>query len=141
MGVSDGNYSLVPTPPPNDELTVYQVLDDLGKLCYVWREIDEASANEQAIINDILSGQFKRLLRVVAFNSDAGWSRDVTEEIAASCSMPPRKGALTERHQHGSSSIGSLRLHSPRLEVRHRLLAARRVATTVTRSECIRVAF
>ena len=83
MGVSDGNYSLVPTPPPNDELTVYQVLDDLGKLGYVWREIDEASANEQAIINDILSGQFKRPLRVVAFNSDEGWSRDVTKEIAA----------------------------------------------------------
>lgn len=75
--------TLVPTPPTNDELTVYQVLDDLGKLGQVWREIDEASANEQAIIDDILSGQYERPLRVVAFNTDEGWSRDVTAEIAA----------------------------------------------------------
>jgi hypothetical protein len=73
--------TLVPTPPSDDELTVYQVLDDLGKLGLVWREIDKASANEQAIIDDILSGHYERPLRVVAFNTDEGWSRDVTNEI------------------------------------------------------------
>lgn len=76
-------FTLIPIPPTNDELTVYQVLDDLGTLLGpVWREIDEASANEQAIIDDILSGQYARPLRVVAFNTDEGWSRDVTREIA-----------------------------------------------------------
>lgn len=74
---------LVPMPPAHNELTVYQVLDDLGKLGHVWREIAEASANEQAIIDDILGGQYVRPLRVVAFNTDDGWSRDVTGEIAA----------------------------------------------------------
>jgi hypothetical protein len=74
---------LVPMPPAHNELTVYQVLDDLGKLGQIWREIAAASANEQAIIDDILSGQYVRPLRVVAFNTDDGWSRDVTGEIAA----------------------------------------------------------
>jgi hypothetical protein len=75
--------TLVPTPLARDELTVYQVLDDLGKLGHIWREIAEARANEQAIIDDILSGQYVRPLRIVAFNTDSGWSRDVTCEIAA----------------------------------------------------------
>ena len=75
--------ALLPTSPTNDQLTVYQVLDDLGKLGHIWREIAEASANEQAVIDDILSGLYVRPLRVVAFNTDDGWSRDVTCEIAA----------------------------------------------------------
>lgn len=75
-------FTLVPTPPIGDELTVYQVLDDLGKLGRVWREIRESGANERAIIDDILSGRYERPLRVVAFNTDEGWSRDVTKEIA-----------------------------------------------------------
>jgi hypothetical protein len=75
--------ALVPMPPARDELTVYQVLDDLGNLGHIWREIAEASANEQAIIDDILSGHYVRPLRIVAFNTDDGWSRDVTCEIAA----------------------------------------------------------
>lgn len=75
--------AFLPTSPANDQLTVYQVLDDLGKLGHIWREIAEVSANEQAVIDDILSGQYVRPLRVVAFNTDDGWSRDVTGEIAA----------------------------------------------------------
>jgi len=74
-------FSLVPTAV--NKLTVYLVLDDLGKLGRVWREIDEARANEQAIVDDILSGQYERPLRVVAFETDEGWSCDVTKEIAA----------------------------------------------------------
>jgi hypothetical protein len=77
------DIALVPMPPAREELTVYQVLDDLGDLGPMWREIAEASANEQAIVDDILSGQYVRPLRVVAFNTDDGWARDVTGEIAA----------------------------------------------------------
>jgi hypothetical protein len=73
--------TLVPTPPANDELTGTKSWT-IGKLGRVWRKIDEARANEQAIIDDILSGQFERPLRLVAFNTDEGWSRDVTSEIA-----------------------------------------------------------
>ena len=74
-------FTLVPTPI--NERTVYLVLDDLGKRGRVWREIEEARANEEAIIDDILSGQYERPLRVVAFEIDDGWSHDVTKEIAA----------------------------------------------------------
>jgi uncharacterized protein YcbX len=77
-------FTLVPTRPTSDELTVYQVLDDLGDPPRtVWREVDHASANEQAIIDDILSGRFERPVRVVAFNTDENWSGDVTNEIVA----------------------------------------------------------
>jgi hypothetical protein len=76
-------FTLVPTPPAHDELTVYQVLDDLGNQGRVWREMSETSVSEQAIIDDVLSGQYVRPLRIVAFNTDEGWSRDVTNEIAA----------------------------------------------------------
>ena len=70
------------TPPVNDQ-AVYLVLDDLGKRGRVWREIDAARANEQAVIDDILSGQYERPLRVEAFEADDGWARDVTKDIAA----------------------------------------------------------
>ena len=84
--------TLVPTPI--NEQTVYLVLDDLGKRGRVWREIDEARANEQAIINNILSGQYERPLRVVAFEIDDGWSCDVTKEVAGKLLDVARQGRL-----------------------------------------------
>ena len=69
--------------PLVDDRAVYLVLDDLGKRGRVWRQIDEARANEQAVVDDILSGQYERPLRVVAFETDDGWVRDVTRDIAA----------------------------------------------------------
>src|SRR5262245_13694921 len=62
--------------------TVYQVLDDLGRYGRVWTEIDDEEANEPTILRWIIEGQFKRPLRVIAFNTGEGWSRDVTREIA-----------------------------------------------------------
>jgi len=70
--------SIVPAEIGN---TVYQVLDDLGNV-RVWHEITENEANEATIIRWIVEGQFKRLVRVVAYNTDEGWSRDVSREIA-----------------------------------------------------------
>src|SRR5262245_54438542 len=62
--------------------TVYQVLDDLGRYGRVWTEIDDEEANEPTILRWIIEGQFKCPLRVIAFNTGEGWSRDVTREIA-----------------------------------------------------------
>lgn len=76
--------------------TVYLVLDDRGKRGRVWREIDEARANEQALIDDILSGQYERPLRVVAFDADEGWACDVTKEIAAKLLDVGMKGRSLE---------------------------------------------
>ena len=37
---------------------------------------------ETAIIQDLLEGQYNSPVRVIAFNTAEGWSRDVSEEIA-----------------------------------------------------------
>jgi hypothetical protein len=72
--------TLVPTP--TNELTVYQVLDDLGEQGHVWREIADSEANEPTIIENIITGQYEHPLRVVAFNTEEGWARDVTQDVA-----------------------------------------------------------
>lgn len=71
------------TPVPSKHETVYLVLDDFGKLGRIWREIDEAEANEAAVIAGILMGEYEHPVRVVAFNTNEAWARDVTDEVAA----------------------------------------------------------
>jgi len=62
--------------------TVYLVLDDFGALGRVYREMDETEADPTHIVRHMVRGEFNRPLRVVAFNVDEGWSRDVSAEIA-----------------------------------------------------------
>ncbi len=47
-----------------------------------WRETDAQSANREALIRDLVEGQYRRPTSIVAFNSSAGWCRDVTLEVA-----------------------------------------------------------
>ena len=61
---------------------LYAVLEDFGKHGAAWREIDEVRADERSIVEGILRGEYERVLRVVAFNADEGWARDVTRDIA-----------------------------------------------------------
>jgi hypothetical protein len=72
------------TPPllPSPDGTTYLVLDDFGKFGQVYRETDPARADRQTVVADLLSGQYERPLRIVAFNTAQGWARDVTAEIA-----------------------------------------------------------
>jgi hypothetical protein len=58
------------------------VLDQVGRYGNVWREMSDSEANETTIVQWIIEGQFNRPIRIVAFNTDGGWSRDVTREIA-----------------------------------------------------------
>jgi hypothetical protein len=74
--------SPTPTLVPNFDCTVHIVLDDFGKAGRVYREIDEEDAGTTAVIDNLLSGQFNNPVRVVAFNTAEGWSRDVSEDIA-----------------------------------------------------------
>jgi len=67
---------------PTNDVTVHVVLCDFGELGPAWIEIAEDSADEDSIIEGILCGEFAHPLRVVAFNTTGGWSRDVSEEIA-----------------------------------------------------------
>jgi hypothetical protein len=72
------------TPPlvPSHDGTVYLVLDDFGPLGRAYRETDPAQADRTTVVADLLSGQYRHPLRVVAFNAAEGWARDVTAEIA-----------------------------------------------------------
>ena len=49
-------------------------------LAYVETATNEA--DRETVIRNFLSGQYSNALRVVAFNTAEGWSRDVSEEIA-----------------------------------------------------------
>jgi hypothetical protein len=71
--------SIVPDDPNRD---VYLVLDDFGSLGRAWRETDEAGTNRVWMIRSLLEGHYENPVRIVAFNTAEGWSRDVTVDIA-----------------------------------------------------------
>jgi hypothetical protein len=73
-----------PSIVPNvDDHTVYLVMDDLGgRLGRVWREADDKAAELEAVILDLLGGQYKSPIRVVAFNTAKHWSQDVSADVA-----------------------------------------------------------
>ena len=73
---------MCPSPsiiPDDTGWDIYLGLDDLGQLGRAWREIDERAADRDALIRDLLDGQYRNAVRIAAFNSVEGWSRDVTE--------------------------------------------------------------
>src|ERR1700722_1528924 len=61
---------------------VYLVLDDFGLIGKAYREIAPGEADEEEIINNLISGQYSRPQRVVAFSLSEGVARDVTTEVA-----------------------------------------------------------
>ncbi|HWX35031.1 MAG TPA: hypothetical protein VNZ53_47385 [Steroidobacteraceae bacterium] len=74
-----GSPSIVPETAERD---VYLVLDDFGDLGRAWPETAEEDTARSIVIRHLMEGQYGSPVRVVAFNTVAGWSRDVTEEIA-----------------------------------------------------------
>jgi hypothetical protein len=71
-----------PTLVPSFDVTVYLVLDDFGRLGRAYIETDEEKADLETIIRGMLGGEYKKPIRVVAFNTAEGWSRDASEEVA-----------------------------------------------------------
>jgi len=71
--------SIVPHGADQD---TYLVLDDLGRIGCAWRETDVESADCETLIRDLVEGQYSKPVRIVAFNTAEGWSRDVTTDIA-----------------------------------------------------------
>ncbi|WP_458179736.1 hypothetical protein [Bradyrhizobium sp. 14AA] len=71
-----------PSIIPNDRLDkdFYIVLEDFRDGA-AFRETDEG-IDHSTLINNLLTGQYDRVLRVVAFNPAEGWSRDASEDIA-----------------------------------------------------------
>jgi hypothetical protein len=73
--------SIVPHAPADRD--VYLVLDDFGgRLGRGWREPDEQDTDRATVIRHLLEGQYDHPVRIVAFNTAEGWSRDVTADIA-----------------------------------------------------------
>jgi hypothetical protein len=68
--------------PNGDDQSVYIVVDDLGRSGRVYRETDVETADLETVILDLLEGQYKNPVRVVAFNTAEGWSQDASEDIA-----------------------------------------------------------
>jgi hypothetical protein len=73
--------TLPPLNPEND-VTVYLVVEDFGHLGQAFRETDISEADFDTMVLNIISGEYRNPLRVVAFNTVEGWSRDVSEDIA-----------------------------------------------------------
>ena len=68
-------------PGESDQL-VYLVAEDFGKIGRAWREADYEATDLETVIEDLLSGQYKNPIRVVAFNTEERWSEDVSEDVA-----------------------------------------------------------
>jgi hypothetical protein len=71
--------SIAPDGPDQD---IYLVLDDFGTLGRAWRETDERGANRVTLVRNLLDGQYENPVRIIAFNTAEGWSRDATVDIA-----------------------------------------------------------
>jgi hypothetical protein len=71
--------SIVPHGADQD---TYLVLDDFGRIGCSWRETNADSADRETLIRHLLTGEYNNPVRIVAFNTAEGWSREVTMEIA-----------------------------------------------------------
>ena len=68
--------------PSGHDQNYYIVVSDYGKLGIAFAETDVAGADLETTINDLMSGQHKNPVRVVAFNTTEQWSVDVSEDVA-----------------------------------------------------------
>jgi hypothetical protein len=76
-----GNWT--PSIVPNvREQNVYMVVDDLGHLGQVWREAGVETTDLESVTNDLLEGQYRYPVRVVAFNVAEGRCRDASKDVA-----------------------------------------------------------
>jgi hypothetical protein len=69
-------------PEPHSDVTVHIVLDDFGNSGRAYRETAEEAADFNAVVDDLIAGEFNNPVRVIAFNISEGWSRDVSDHVA-----------------------------------------------------------
>src|SRR5258707_3283105 len=69
--------------PPAADQDIYLVLDDFGgRIGPSWRETDVEATRLESVVADLLDGQYSNPIRVIAFNTAEGWSRDVSDDVA-----------------------------------------------------------
>jgi hypothetical protein len=71
--------SIVPHAADQD---TYLVLDQFGRVGCCWRETDAEGADRETLIRDLVEGLYSHPVRIVAFNTTEGWSRDMTKDVA-----------------------------------------------------------
>src|SRR3954452_18047066 len=71
-----------PLVPEGFDMDVYVVLEDFGEIGRAYREVDEEKGDRETLIRRLIEGQYDHPVRIVAFNTAQGWSRDVSTEIA-----------------------------------------------------------
>jgi hypothetical protein len=71
-----------PIVPSEARQDTYLVLDDFGWLGHAWYDTGEEGANHERLIRSLMDGGYNQPLRIVAFNTAEGWSRDVTVDVA-----------------------------------------------------------
>jgi hypothetical protein len=82
--------------PRGDDHDVYLVVDDLGR---VWREADYGTTDWETVITDLLAGEYKNPIGVIALNSAEGWARSASD-VTCNSAMCHRRC--------GTSSIGTM---------------------------------
>ena len=101
--------SWAPTLVPKnvDDQNVYLVVDDFGSAGRAFREVDINATDLEAVIHDLIAGQYSDPIRVVAFNTAEHWADDVSSDIAEEIrrrfdaayeDLPSTVGAFVERH-------------------------------------------
>jgi hypothetical protein len=68
--------------PATDDQNVYIVVDDFGRNGRSYRETDVEHADLETTIANLMAGEYRNPIRVVAFNTDERWSEDVSEDVA-----------------------------------------------------------
>ena len=68
--------------PQGADQNTYLVLEDFGRMGCYWRETDADNAGRETLIRELVEGQYSHPVRIVAFNTAEGWSRDATMDIA-----------------------------------------------------------
>jgi hypothetical protein len=58
------------------------VANDFGKLGRAWAESDYEGTDLGSVVQDLFTGQYKKPIRVIAFNTAERWSEDVSEGVA-----------------------------------------------------------
>lgn len=79
MRTSNWTPSIVPAASQDYCL----VIDDLGGLGRVFCEADPETATFETVVTDLIDGQYSNPVQVVSFNTDEGWSRDISVDVAA----------------------------------------------------------
>ena len=80
--MSDPVASSPPLVPEGFDVDVYVVLEEFGNIGRAYREVDEEKCDRETLIRHLIDGQYDHVVRIVAFNTAQGWSRDVSTEIA-----------------------------------------------------------